>query len=504
MNATAERRGIQDIALSLLDPSPNNPRKHYDPTALHELGQSLKEFQIEPIVVRLKPDGERFEILAGERRWRAADLAGMKTIEAKVVVCDDQRALEITVVENLQRENLSPLEEASGVASLVRAGWDAETIGAHLGKPPRWVALRSGLVRLTQAWTDAMATAGSGADRLTAGHLDLIARLTAEQQDDALHDIKDLAFDYDGHLFPVGDLRDELARRYAHDLSAAKWSLDDAELAPEAGACSNCPKRSSCQGALFADLVGTGKKKQDVCLDDTCWKSKESAWLKRQVRAAKEQHGADLLQIDPEAYRRSGKVLGSHDYEKAKPNQSGARPALIVGSSADAGKTVWVKPSASAIADVKLDPANEAAAARARLRTNRRAWMLKEINEACRSTKHPIKRPTDDGLVLRLAALSLNNKGHSREELKKAIAKQPMTKVMDQLWDAVVDDIAPSPHGAEYQTDGYVETMAELLGLDHGGLVAGAAAAHPDPKEGVTEPTTKKTKPAKKTKKGAA
>jgi ParB family transcriptional regulator, chromosome partitioning protein len=122
------------LPLDDLTPSPHNPRRiDPDDPKLAELAESLRTLgQIEPIVVRLVVAGGEKNgddhtilydhvILAGERRFRAAILAGLTHLECKVVECDDKTALEITVVENLQRADLHPLEEARGVRSLLDA-----------------------------------------------------------------------------------------------------------------------------------------------------------------------------------------------------------------------------------------------------------------------------------------------------------------------------------------------------------------------------------------------
>jgi len=101
----------QELDLASIIPSPAQPRKHFDQADLQELAQTLHSVGlIEPIVVR--PSGERFEIISGERRFRACKLAGFKKIPAVVKQVDDLRALEMALIENIQREDLNPLEEA--------------------------------------------------------------------------------------------------------------------------------------------------------------------------------------------------------------------------------------------------------------------------------------------------------------------------------------------------------------------------------------------------------
>jgi ParB family chromosome partitioning protein len=105
--------GVKSIALDRIEPNPNQPRTIFDTEALTELANSIREHGVlQPILVR--PLGEnRYQLVAGERRWRASKEAGLATIQALVEEIDDDTALEIAIIENLQREDLSPLEEAT-------------------------------------------------------------------------------------------------------------------------------------------------------------------------------------------------------------------------------------------------------------------------------------------------------------------------------------------------------------------------------------------------------
>ncbi|MCU0483109.1 MAG: ParB/RepB/Spo0J family partition protein, partial [Chloroflexi bacterium] len=109
----AKTQGIRNVPIDRIEPNPENPRLSFEEGALEELAASIKEHGVlQPILVR--PLGPNlYQLVAGERRWRAARQAGMETIPALIEELDDDAALEIAIVENLQREDLSPLEEAS-------------------------------------------------------------------------------------------------------------------------------------------------------------------------------------------------------------------------------------------------------------------------------------------------------------------------------------------------------------------------------------------------------
>jgi ParB family chromosome partitioning protein len=127
--------GVRVIPVDNIDSNPNQPRTVFDKDALHELAASVREHGVlQPILVR--PLGQnRYQLVAGERRWRAAREAGLTTIPALVEDLDDDTALEISIIENLQREDLSPLEEAAMYDRMVREhGYSIRKLAEKLGK----------------------------------------------------------------------------------------------------------------------------------------------------------------------------------------------------------------------------------------------------------------------------------------------------------------------------------------------------------------------------------
>lgn len=125
---------IQDIALDKIEPNPYQPRQHFDQARLEELAQSIKEFGLlEPVIVRRK--GTVYELAAGERRVRAAQLAGLEEIPAIVRDYDDLEMMQVGLIENLQRENLNPIEEAEGFRILMdKFGLTQNEVAEAVGK----------------------------------------------------------------------------------------------------------------------------------------------------------------------------------------------------------------------------------------------------------------------------------------------------------------------------------------------------------------------------------
>jgi ParB/RepB/Spo0J family partition protein len=127
--------GVRHVPVDRIEPNPDQPRMVFDEEALHELAASIREHGVlQPILVR--PLGEnRYQLIAGERRWRASREAGLATIPALVEDIDDDTALEIAIIENLQREDLSPLEEAGMYDRMIREhGYSIRKLAEKLGK----------------------------------------------------------------------------------------------------------------------------------------------------------------------------------------------------------------------------------------------------------------------------------------------------------------------------------------------------------------------------------
>jgi ParB family chromosome partitioning protein len=157
---------LRELPIELISPNPNQPRRVFDEDALQGLAGSLGERGVlQPVLVRPKPGGT-YELVAGERRWRAAQIAGLKTIPAIVRDREDAAALEVALIENMAREDLSPIEEARACAALVEElSLTREEVGLRVGRSR--VAV-SNLIRLLDLPDEAIDLLEQGA--LTAGH----------------------------------------------------------------------------------------------------------------------------------------------------------------------------------------------------------------------------------------------------------------------------------------------------------------------------------------------
>jgi ParB/RepB/Spo0J family partition protein len=302
------------LPVAAIVPSPSNPRKRFDETYLAELAESIKAHGlIQPITVRplsldalfafnkrAHPDDERpvYEIVVGECRWRAAKLAGLTEIPGFWRELDDKQVLEIQVIENLQRRDVHPIEEAEGYQQLMqRHGYSADEIAAKIGKSRGYVYGRLKLTALCQ----------EGRDAFFSGQLDastalLVARIpgTALQK----RAVKEVTNSYDGQPLTYRNAKNHIQYHFTISLKQATFPLDDAALVPTAGSCADCPKRSGNAPEICTDL-----KDEDVCTDTACFEDKKLT-RRQQLIANAEKKGIAVFTGDSgwEAYRDEQRV----------------------------------------------------------------------------------------------------------------------------------------------------------------------------------------------------
>jgi ParB family chromosome partitioning protein len=151
----AKENGISVLKLSLIDPKSDQPRKNFDKQALIELASSIRENGLlQPIIVREYGEG-RYQIIAGERRFRASKLAELSEIPAIIMDRDDRRAAEIALIENIQREDLNPIEEAYGFKALEEEyGLTQEELSERIGKSRSAIANTTRLLDLPEEILD--------------------------------------------------------------------------------------------------------------------------------------------------------------------------------------------------------------------------------------------------------------------------------------------------------------------------------------------------------------
>lgn len=375
--ATPDAAGeFRVVLIESLFPSPTQPRTHFDDDALNEMAESIKAVGVmQPLIVRKgvapqptvrtaaswpfptvspftqpemlyaeriaagqaempkegddgftpgveaalkeieknKAKPEAFEIIAGERRWRASKLAGLKQVPVLIRQYTDEEVLQAHLIENLQREDLHPLEEAEGYQRLIKTKDEngnfhtADTIAAKIGKKGKsrnYVYGRLTLLKLCPEARDAFYKG-----ELDASTALLIARIPQDKLQ--LQAIKHVT---EKQRYNTGTIcegekamsyraaRDYIQREFMLELSKAPFDTKDAKLVEKSGACTDCPKRTGNQPGLFDDV-----KSKDVCTDTVCFGIKKTAYV---------------LALQKEAEAKGHHVLTGKESKKILPDHS--------------------------------------------------------------------------------------------------------------------------------------------------------------------------------------
>lgn len=249
-------------------------RKRFNQTALEQLAANIKEVGIvQPILIRpVTPTADapqHFEIVAGERRWRAGNIAELQCGPTMIRKLTDLQAREIQLLENLQREDPHPMEEAEGFQELMlNAGYTADRLVEKLKKSRSHIYGRLKLCALTTEVREKFLD-----DAITPSTALLIARIPVPAlQIKALGEISAPIYQGTGEPMPYRAALRHVQQNYMVDLTRALFKLTDATLLPLAGACTKCPKKSGNQPEVFSDT-----KSADVCTDPTCYAEKRLA-----------------------------------------------------------------------------------------------------------------------------------------------------------------------------------------------------------------------------------
>jgi ParB family chromosome partitioning protein len=277
----------RNLPLAVLTESATNPRRIFEDVALKELAESIRsQGVLSPLLVR-PLSNQSFEIVAGARRYRAAQIAEAPTVPVRIVNLTDAEALEAQLIENLQRRDVHPLEEAQGFKALLNLDdpkYSIEQIAAKVGKSPTYCASR---VRLTEL--PAPVIEAFYADEIGVGHALLLAKLQPAQQEQALANCFREEWNGAGAkakriLLPVRHLQQWIEQNVLLLLKQAPFNKRDSQLVPTAGSCVDCPKRTGHNKLLFAELSGDS----DACSDPNCFAAKLEAHVKAKVAAKPE------------------------------------------------------------------------------------------------------------------------------------------------------------------------------------------------------------------------
>jgi ParB family chromosome partitioning protein len=258
---------IENIPIGKIKPDPKQPRKTFDEKQLQQLSDSIKIFGVlQPITVR--KSGKNFIIVMGERRFRASKIANKKTIPSIVRTYENNEVLEVQIIENLQRKDVEPTEEAEAIAYLSDKYAPSE-IAERLGRTDNFIRQRLKLAGLIDGFKYYVRS-GEMTISLGVG----VALFEPEEQQMMLETMGE---DYNSHQI------NRMIKDQTYDLEKASFDVEDKELVAKAGSCVECPFNAANQGNLF----GEGKM---VCTKSACFETKKTKSFLNLIEKSKKEN----------------------------------------------------------------------------------------------------------------------------------------------------------------------------------------------------------------------
>jgi ParB family transcriptional regulator, chromosome partitioning protein len=315
---TTDSKTIAMIELTLIQESPDNPRQTYDQNALQELAKSIASEGIQvPLLVRVFEGEAHYELIAGHRRIRAARIAGLTEVPCVLRQYTDEEARAARIIENLLREGLTPLDEAEAYQQMFAAA-GAENrpltpadLAAKLGKKESYVRLRLRLLSADAAVQEALRK-----EQITEGHALEMARLDKSLQKELLQFcLFDRWNNRRESLVSINELRKFISQNVMLVLASAPFNTNDAKLIPNAGACTDCSKRTGNDRMLFPEV-----KQKDICTLPTCYHAKVNRTIDVTLEELKASN-TEAVRISTEYGRSSTTpkdVLSKNQYEVVK------------------------------------------------------------------------------------------------------------------------------------------------------------------------------------------
>lgn len=313
----------------------DNYRKIFQQDTLQELAESIKQIGILQAVT-VRPFGEdgSYELIIGERRLRAAILAGLSHIPATIRLLTDEEADEIRLIENIQRADAHPLNESEGILRLVRGGKTYKEVADRLGKSESYVTQRLSLNNLIDHWKTLFYEGGlnlSGAFQ--------IARLSESNQEKLTGHFRKEALMHDGKYVQViapQAIKDFVQKYFFLNLNLTDFKKDDADLYPEAGSCLQCSRRTGCNQLLFAELT-----QDDFCTESACFEEKNNRHLTNQTSKLQAEN-IPYHQLSTSSYVDNRNIISKYDYTVVENEEQESETGIIVHGQS-IGKIVQVR-----------------------------------------------------------------------------------------------------------------------------------------------------------------
>jgi ParB/RepB/Spo0J family partition protein len=437
--AAAPHAIVELVPLTRIIESPTNPRKTF--TDIEDLAEDLKKRGVlQPILCRpaASPEGMNgnlLELVFGARRFRAAKLAGLEAIPAMVRELGATEALEIQIVENSKRQDVHPMEEAEGFEALRQSGeaeYSVDELAAKVGKSTGYVYGRMKLLSLCK---EARAAFYKG--RFTASSALLVARIPDHGvQRLVLKDLSGRGGDDEawGSHEVSWAVRNHMLR-----LSEAPFSKDDATLAPGAGPCKTCPKRSGAQPELFADV---SKQDGELCTDPSCYRAKaDETWSRR--ASAQKAKGLEVLE------GKAAKKACSYASEYVKLDENCSRDPKYRPWKTLVGKVAKDQVVLARDAQGNVHELVPKAATAKLLKAAGHDFKVERSPSRARSSSVEVKasRALEDAVSKRMVAKLLEA---CRRSVNDAGTWYLAAAEIDQTDDGVLDDLYPPPEKEDY------------------------------------------------------
>jgi ParB family chromosome partitioning protein len=318
---------FSELSLDSIEPSLCNPRRQRNKVVDADLVASISTYGIvTPLLVRPLSESGKYQIAAGHRRYEAAKKLNLATVPVQIREMDDKEYLEILHVENLQHEDIHPLDEAVGFKQLLeQGGYDITTLACKLAKSEGYVYARLKLNDLTKEAQKLYLEAKIGF-----GQAVILARLDKKQQKDI---VANHLFTYQEEAVSVRQLSDYVRRFLYLDLGNVPWSLEDVGLVPEAGGCSGCPKRTGSNPSLFSDM------QSNTCTDRICFEKKMQAHIQKQIDSKPE-----MLKFSDYSTKKDASIVTSATSRRlwGKEDKCESAEEVVLMDGSDRGRTTFV------------------------------------------------------------------------------------------------------------------------------------------------------------------
>lgn len=349
----ANNQALQYIPIDKISFSETNTRKHYDESKLMELADSIKQVGLmQAVLVRPAANGT-YQLIYGERRLRACKLLAFKEIKAEIANLPDEQVLEVQAIENLQRADIHPLDEALGYGQLAKEyKYDCATIGAKVGKSSAYIAQRLQLTNLIPEFKTAFKE-----ESILTGHAMELARLTENQQQQLVNYVLD---EHDYHAFidekkkkkffltkTVDDLKEHIRMQFHLEIKTAPFNTSDDTLIENVPSCINCPKRTGFNQDLFNDI-----KNKDTCTDPACFKAKVDKNFKNVTKSLRK-NGETYVKIKKEYGGACPADVLSRDQYTIVDKEDKSTTIAVISDGSDKGKKVFVKVKPEGTAKLK-------------------------------------------------------------------------------------------------------------------------------------------------------